>query len=188
MALLPGAESFAWGQLDPLLLLAAAAAMGLMAQRPLIAGALLSVLVAKPQLVWLAVPALVLIDSWRVLLGFAAGTAVWLVSGLMILGGQHLADWLRYVLPAHVGEAGKTVGFPAVAGGSASFALATLLAAIAVGVAWRLRETLRSNPAACVSLGLAASLVCVWRSCYGMRITPAKDDATAIPAAKPEGA
>ena len=160
VALLPGAESFAWGQLDPLLLLAAAAAMGLMAQRPLIAGALLSVLVAKPQLVWLAVPALVLIDSWRVLLGFAAGTAVWLVSGLMILGGQHLADWLRYVLPAHVGEAGKTVGFPAVAGGSASFALATLLAAIAVGVAWRLRETLRSNPAACVSLGLAASLVC----------------------------
>jgi hypothetical protein len=160
VALLPGAESFAWGQLDPVLLLAAAGAMVLMRRRPVLAGALLSVLVAKPQLVWLVVPALVVTDSWMVLVGFAAGTAVWLTSGLMILGGQHLADWLHYVLPAHVGEAGKTVGLPAVAGGSASFALATLLAVLAVGIAWRLRRTLRSDPAACVSLGLAASLVC----------------------------
>jgi hypothetical protein len=54
--------------------------------RRLGAGLLLSLLLLKPQVAWLLVPALLAARSWRVLAGFVLGGAANLASGMLTVG------------------------------------------------------------------------------------------------------
>lgn len=167
VGLVPGAGALAYGQWTPLLLLPAAAAVVLVAQRgdAFVAGVLLSAVLVKPQLVWLAPILLVAAGAWRTLGGLAAGGLGWVVSGLLIVGPTGFADWVGAVLPAHVGEATKGAGLPAAVAalsGSdhAAFATAAGLALLIAALALRWRAGLRANLAETIGLGLAVSALC----------------------------
>jgi hypothetical protein len=162
----PAATALFLAQWAPLLLLAAVGALAaLRARRPLLAGVLLAALVVKPQTVWLALPLLAVAGSWRVLLGFAAGGAGWVLTGLALVGPAELLQWPRLVLERHVGEAHRTAGLPgAVAGwtGSdpAAFVAAVVLAAAVVVGAFVVRGRLRGRPDVALAVGVALSMVC----------------------------
>lgn len=166
VATIPGSLALALANWDGLLLLAAAGAVwAAAARRPATAGALLAVLLVKPQLVWL-VP-LILLVTWqrRALLGFVAGAAVWVASTLLILGPAQLPAWAHNDLPAHVNEAHQTIGLPGIAaavagGGSAGFVCAALLLVPAAWLAWRMRTALRADLAGSLGLALAGSALC----------------------------
>jgi hypothetical protein len=161
----PGVSALAYIQWDPLLVLAAAGAVVLAVRGDrLTAGLLLSVLLVKPQLVWLVVPALVLGGHRRTLVGLAAGGGVWLASSVAIVGAGGLGDWYRSNLQIGVGDSGKTAGLPGLLvqiGGHQGVALpAALLCALgALALLWRLRSLLRADRPLAIALGLALSLL-----------------------------
>jgi hypothetical protein len=163
---LPAATAVGLAQWAPLLLLAAlGAVVALRGGRPVLAGLLLSVLLIKPQAVWLVLPALAVAGAWRVLGGFALGAAGWAVTGLVLVGPEQLQQLPQLILERHVDEAYRTIGLPgivtAVTGsGRAAFvagAVLGVLAAAGMGLAWR---RLRGRAELAVGLGIAASLVC----------------------------
>jgi Glycosyltransferase family 87 len=161
----PGVSALAYVQWDPLLLLAASGAVVLAPRRdgPL-AGALLSVLLVKPQLVWLAVPALLLGGHRRTLVGLLAGGCAWLAGSVAAVGPGGLVDWYRSVLAMGVGDSGKTAGVPGLlvqlTGRSAVALPATLLCALgAVALLWRVRSRLRADRSLALAAGLALSLL-----------------------------
>ncbi|HET9052150.1 MAG TPA: glycosyltransferase family 87 protein, partial [Candidatus Dormibacteraeota bacterium] len=95
---LPAAETLALAQWDAVLVAAAVGAvLCLERDRDAAAGLLLSLLLVKPQLVWLAVPALLVAGRWRALAGFAAGAVAWGVTGLALVGTGGLRQWLDLV-------------------------------------------------------------------------------------------
>jgi hypothetical protein len=148
----------------------AAAAWAARARRPMLAGALLSVLLVKPQTVWL-VPLIFLVTvNWPALAGFLLGAATWVASTLLLIGPGQVADWAHNDLPMHSAEAHQTIGIPALAAelshsGSTGFAVAALLVIPVAALAWRFRGSLRADPATTVGLGVAVSVLCaphVW--------------------------
>jgi Glycosyltransferase family 87 len=163
---LPAATALGLAQWAPLLVLAALGALAcLRSGRPVLAGLLLSVLVVKPQTVWLVVPLLAAVGAWRVLGGFALGSAGWVLTGLALVGPHQLLQWPRLVLERHVDEAFRTAGLPgivtAVTGsGEAAFAAAVVLAGVAVLAGFLLRSRLRGRPEWAVAAGVAVSLAC----------------------------
>jgi hypothetical protein len=165
-ASLPAATTLLLGQWDAFLLLAAVGAIwALDRDRPLTAGLLLSVLLVKPQLAWLLLPLLVAASRWRIAAGFALGAAVWVGSGLLIVGPRQLIELLPLVRARQTGESLLTAGLPALAGlaggNTAVLVAAPVLAAAAVALAWRCRAGLRqAAPTVAVSLGICASILC----------------------------
>ena len=144
--------------------LAVAALWALQSGRPLTAGLLLSVLVVKPQLVWLLLPLLLVASRWRVAAGFALGAAAWLGSGLLLIGPGQLAQLVSLVRARQSAESLYTAGLPALVGRAGTggvFAAAVVLTATVLLLAWRYRSTLRgAAPAVTVSLGICASVLC----------------------------
>ncbi|MDB5065382.1 MAG: hypothetical protein JWM18_1816 [Chloroflexi bacterium] len=165
-ASLPAATTLLLAQWDAFLLLAAVGAIwALDRDRPLAAGLLLSVLLVKPQLAWLLLPLLVAASRWRIAAGFALGAAVWLGSGLLIVGPRQLIELLPLVRARQTGESLLTAVLPALAGpaggNTAVLLAAPVLAAAAVALAWRCRAGLRrAAPPVAVSLGICASILC----------------------------
>ena len=85
LASLPGAITLTFAQWDSLLLLAfAGGVVAATSGRTLLAGLLLSVLILKPQLVWLLPFAALLAGSWRLVAGFVLGGLVWLLTAIPI--------------------------------------------------------------------------------------------------------
>lgn len=166
LASLPGAETIALGQWDAILLLAALAALAAVDRGWFfIGGLLLSVLLMKPQLPWLVIPALVAAQRWRMLAGVAAGAGAWALTGLAIAGAAQVRAWVDLVLGRQVGEVRLTAGLPGVAAvitGDATIALGVSigLALVAAVVCLRLRRALMGRPADAVALGIALSIVC----------------------------
>jgi hypothetical protein len=166
VASLPAAMTLVLGQWGGFTLLAAAGALwALQSGRSLTAGLLLSVLLVKPQLVWLLLPLLVVSSRWRIAAGFALGAAVWVGSGLLLIGPDQLARLASLVRARQSSESLFTAGLPAlaghVAGEGAVFAAAVLLAAAALALAWWYRAALRgAGPGVIVSLGICASVLC----------------------------
>ena len=165
---LPAATALGLAQWAPVLLLAALGALvALRGGRPVLAGVLLSVMLIKPQTVWLVLPLLAAAGAWRVLAGFALGGAGWALSGLALVGWDQMLAWPRLILDRHMGEAYRTSGLPgivtAVTGnGRDAFVAALALAALvvvgsAVIAALRL---LRGRADLAVGLGIAVSMVC----------------------------
>ena len=163
---LPAATALGLAQWAPLLLLCALGAIAaLRANRPIVAGLLLSVLVIKPQTVWLVLPALAAAGSWRVLGGFVLGAGGWVGTGLLLVGPGQMVQWPRLVLERHVDEAFRTAGLPGIVtsvtgSGQAAFIAAMVLGGLAVVAAFALRGRLRGRPEIAVALGIAVSLVC----------------------------
>jgi hypothetical protein len=166
VASLPAAMTLVLGQWGGFTLLAAAGALwALQRGRSLTAGLLLSVLLVKPQLVWLLPPLLLAASRWRIMAGFALGAAIWAGSGLLLIGPDQLARLASLVRARQSSESLFTAGLPAlaghVAGEGAVFAAAVGLAAAALVLAWRYRAALRdAGPAVIVSLGICASVLC----------------------------
>lgn len=167
VTVLPGmAASIAYGQWDALALLAAVVAVDrLQRGDSMVAGLLLACLAVKPQLMFLAVPALLFARSWRTLAGIAAGLAVWTASTVALIGADGATTWVRDVLPARVGEASKAVGVPGLMASlgfsdTAAFAGAAAMTAIAVILLWRRRAALQADPAMAAGLGITASVAC----------------------------
>ena len=162
----PAATALVLAQWVPLLVLAAFGAVAaLRSRRWVLAGVLLSLLLVKPQTVWLVLPLLVAARSWRVLWGFALGAAGWVVSGVLLVGPGQMLEWPRLVLQRHVSEAHRTVGLPglladAVGRDAAAFVTAVVLAVLVVGAAVVMRNRLRGRTDAAVGAGIALSLVC----------------------------
>ena len=165
---LPAATALGLAQWAPVLLLAALGALALVRgthPHPVLAGVLLSVLLIKPQTVWLVLPALAAAGAWRVLGGFVLGAAGWGLTGLLLVGWDQMLQWPRLVLARQVDEAHRTAGIPgvvtSVAGGDrAAFVAAVVLAGLAlVGLGLASRR-LRGRADVAVALGIALSLVC----------------------------
>lgn len=163
---LPAATALGLSQWASLLLLAALGAVAaLRSGRPVLAGLLLSVLLIKPQTVWLVVPALAAAGAWRALGGFALGAAGWAGTSVLLVGPGRLLDWPQYVLARHTDEAYRTAGLPSIVtavtgSGRAAFIAAVVFAGLAVagmGLAWR---RLRGRADLAVGIGIALSLVC----------------------------
>ena len=165
-ASLPAATTLLLGQWDAFLLLAAVGAIwALDRDRPFTAGLLLAVLLVKPQLAWLLLPLLLAASRWRIAAGFALGAAVWVGSGLLIVGPRQLIELLPLVRARQTGESLFTAGLPALAGpaggNTAVLVAAPVLAAAAVALAWRWRAGLRrAAPTVTVSVGICASILC----------------------------
>jgi hypothetical protein len=156
-------QGLALGQLDAVLLPFLAGAVGLLARgrRPLLAGMLLSVLVAKPQLVLMVGPALVAAGAWGALAGLGLGAAGWLASSLALVGPHGLAAWWRLVGQSSPQVLSKSLpgivqdmtGRPAGA-----FVAAALLSLVGLAVLCWARGRLRGHPAEAAGLGVALSL------------------------------
>ncbi|MGA2283625.1 MAG: glycosyltransferase 87 family protein [Candidatus Dormibacteria bacterium] len=131
--------------------------------RALGAGLLLSLLLLKPQVVWLALPALLAARSWRVLIGFALGGAVNLASGLLLIGPGQTLQLVPFLSSTLLPYASVKVGLPALAAVAfgtdrAGVVAGLVLAAIAVAACWRWREQLRDRPVTAIGIGVAASI------------------------------
>jgi hypothetical protein len=166
VASLPGSMTLVLGQWGGFTLLAAVGALwALQRGRPLTAGLLLSVLLVKPQLVWLLLPLLLIGARWRIAAGFALGAAVWLASGLLLIGPGQLAQMVSLVRARQSGESLYTTGLAAligqVGGSSGVFVAAMVLTVAVLVLAWWYRATLRdAAPAVTMSLGICASVLC----------------------------
>ncbi len=163
---LPAATALGLAQWAPLLLLAALGAVAaLRGGRPVLAGLLLSLLLVKPQTVWLVLPALAAAGAWRALGGFALGAAGWAVTGLLLVGWDQMLAWPRLIMDRQVDEAYRTAGLPgivtAVTGSGRGAFVASMVGAalvvVAMGAGWR---RLRGRAELAVGLGVAASMVC----------------------------
>jgi hypothetical protein len=131
--------------------------------RPVVAGMLLSVGCIKPQLIWM-VPVMLLIGrGWRGFVGMALGTAVFLLSAVLILG-DHLLEWPTLMFGKEVPLSAQTAGLPGLVGGLAgsaavSVATAGVLAVIVIYAAWHWRRRLIADPELALIVGIGASLL-----------------------------
>jgi Glycosyltransferase family 87 len=161
LLVLPSQSSVWVGQWDPFLLLAAVAGVLLMPRRSFTAGLVLSVLLLKPQLIWLLPIALLSARQWRTLAGMAAGGVVWAASTALILGPAHVWDW-----PSATGYSyAEGLGIPhLVVLITASKTAATVSVIVLALIVWALTERwsgrLRTDPRLAAGIGLAASLAC----------------------------
>jgi hypothetical protein len=112
---------------------------------------------------WLLIPALIAARSWRVLAGFAAGAAINLGTGLVVIGPTQMSQFVPFILARSLPQAGVKVGLPELAvlasgANRAGVIAALILAAVALAACWRWRERLRSRPETAIGLGVAASI------------------------------
>lgn len=162
LATLPGAQAFAVVNWNALLLLPLSGALwASLRDRPILSGLLLSVLLVKPQTVWLVPVAMLFGRSWRPLAGFATGAVVWVATTLVLTDPGQLSAWATEGLPHHAAEARQTVGMPGIVasalGGGAAFAATAVLAVVAIAMAWRMRRALAAHPTAALALAVLGS-------------------------------
>ncbi len=162
---LPAGMNLALGQSDPFIFVCVAVALGWLCQdrRPLLCGVLLSALCLKPHLAYLLPVFLAATGQWRVLVGFAAGAALWAVSSVAILGGEVFA-LPGLILANDTRQTVETLGMPGFAGmltGSpqASLYVWLALAAASAVLVVRFRRRMAGRPAATVALAVGVSLV-----------------------------
>ena len=161
---LPAAMAFAYGQWDALLVLALTGAyVVLRRDRPVLAGLLLSVLLLKPQLVWLVPVVLVIGGRWRVLYGMVAGAAVMVISSIAVLGWSDAARWLHQISPNIVARPGISLPHMLAGFGASPAGVVVASGLLAAGITLALlrgRTWLRSLTGdRLLSLGVLLSMV-----------------------------
>jgi len=153
------------GQIDGILLLCATASLLLLEGRhPWWAGILLAPLLLKPQLLWLAVPALLLSSQWRTAVTILAGGAAVALGGLWLVGTSHVLDVVGVLgtpafhqLNAQGNTLPELLARPLGSDGVGWIA-AGAGAVLAVGaMAWQ-RTRLGAHPAEALAIGLAGSV------------------------------
>ncbi len=163
-ASLPAAMAFAYGQWDSLLALAATGAyVVLQRDRQMLAGLLLSILLLKPQLVWLVPVVVVIGGRWRVLYGIVAGAIVLVVSSIAVLGWSDATRWLHEISPNIVARPGISLPHMLAAFGATSAMVVITSGVVAGGITLALlarRRWLRSlTPTRLLSLGVLLSML-----------------------------
>jgi hypothetical protein len=147
--------------LDPILLVAMIGALlARTHNRPLTAGLLLAIGLAKPQTIWLIPVALLVTREWRMLAGLAMGAGAWLIASVVAAGPHSIVAWID---STRLSVSEGSLGIPGVVGritGSSSYWIWVTLACglAALIAAWLLRDRLRSNWEITFCLSLAASL------------------------------
>ena len=165
VASLPGADSVWSGQWDGLLLLPSVLALLCATTgRKFMAGLLLSMLLLKPQVVWLLPVVMTGAREWRILLGMLFGGLARVVAIFMIMGPADMLDYPRAVLsgPAN-SDTTATIGLPGLIGGltsslDAAWVVTAILAVGTAAFAWRYGHLLRGRSRLSIAIGLSASL------------------------------
>jgi hypothetical protein len=160
---IPGALGLALGQWAALLTLVVVLALRLLRGQPLFSGLLLSLLLIKPQYVWLVPVMLAVTGRWRVLAGLAAGTALLVLWSLAIVGPTEFAEWLSTGLTAGSDQLTMTFGLPGVLampfGAPAAYAALTVAAVAVAAGALRWRERLVDQPELALAVFVCLSLL-----------------------------
>ncbi|MGD0447373.1 MAG: glycosyltransferase family 87 protein [Candidatus Dormibacteria bacterium] len=163
VAAVPGVLGLALGQWDALLALALVGGLWAAPRRPWVAGLLLSVLVVKPQSLWLVPVGLLIIREYRVLLGLLLGGLLWVAASVALVGSSQSGAWLGAVIGAGSKHIAISFGLPGLVGvaagagaGYVAFGVAGVLL-IATGLWFRVR--LRANPELAIALFVCLSLV-----------------------------
>jgi hypothetical protein len=163
VAALPGSFALAVGQWTPLLTLALTGALVLMRRRPISAGVLLSLLLLKPQTVWLVPVALLAMRRWRVILGLCLGAIAGAVLSVVLVGFGGTLLWFAAVAsagPIWLSGSSSLPGWVGSFGGvDAGYAAALSGAALTAACAARLRHRLRASPELGVAVLCSLSLL-----------------------------
>ena len=159
----PAAWNYRLGQIDALLVLPLAAGTVLLAvDRRFASGLLLSLLLLKPQTIWLLPVALLLVGEWRVVVGMAVGAACLAGGSLWLVGPAGIGQWLSLLGsqgPAVATSNGLPGAIAGLGGNGAGFAAAAALGIVAcLGLGWR-RRSFTGRPLHVLALGIAASLL-----------------------------
>jgi hypothetical protein len=159
----PGILGLALGQWAAILTLALVLALWKLEDRPVLAGLLLSLLLVKPQYVWLVPVALVLAGRWRVLLGLGIGAALLGATSVILVGPAGIGEWITASVTAGGQQMRLTFGVPGVVAGvlgpDAGYASLGLAAVLAVGMAVRWRQQLRARPELTIAVFACLSLL-----------------------------
>ena len=162
VAPLPGLETLLFAQWVGLMLVALLGAYLLMrANHGFAAGLALSVLLVKPQDIWLVPVLLIVARAWPTLLGFAAGAGVWLLTSFVVVSGGTLAH-LAGTLGQNQSQIPFTDGLPGIATAIAGSEWGIVVAAAGIAFALAmspLRERLRRDPLLAMDIGIALSLL-----------------------------
>jgi hypothetical protein len=159
----PAAWNYRLGQIDALLVLPLAAGTVLLAaDRRFAAGVLLSLLLLKPQTIWLLPVALLVVGEWRVVVGMAGGAACLAGGSLWLVGPGGIGQWLSLLGsegPAVATSNGLPGAIASLGGNGTGFAAAAVLGAVACAwMCWQ-RRIFTGRPLQVLALGIAASLL-----------------------------
>jgi hypothetical protein len=157
----PAGYSLLLGQWAPLLLCVALGAALLAPRRAFLAGLLLSLLLVKPQVVWLLPPVLLPAARWRLLAGLVTGGAIIGIGSLALVGLSGLGDYIQILTNSSLSGANSlSVGqtLATVTGGRGDLIIVAALGVALALVTWRFRRPLAADPRLAIAWGLAVSI------------------------------
>ena len=162
VAPLPGLETLVFAQWVGLMLVALLGAYLLArSNHGFAAGLALSLLLVKPQDIWLVPIVLIAARAWPMLLGLAAGAGAWLLTSVAVVSFGTLAH-LPSVLGQNQSQIQFTDGLPgiaaAIAGSGWGIDVAVLGIALACA-AFPFRSRLRRDPLLALDIGIVLSLL-----------------------------
>jgi Glycosyltransferase family 87 len=162
VAPLPGLETLVFAQWVGLMLVALLGAYLLVrAKHAFAAGLALSVLLVKPQDIWLVPVVLIVARAWPMLFGLAVGAGVWLMTSVAVVSIGTLAH-LTDALGQNQSQIPFTDGLPGVAAAIGGSGWAVIVAGLGIAVAfamWPLHDRLRRDPMLALDIGIVPSLL-----------------------------
>ncbi len=160
---LPAAWNYQLGQIDGVLVLPLVGGAVLLAtNRRFAGGILLSLLLLKPQTVWLLPVALLVAGEWEAVAGMALGGVCLAGASLWLIGTSGVGQWLALLGsrgPALSTSDGLPGAIASLGGNGAGFVAAATLGLVACGWLWWHRRSLAGRPLEVVVLGVACSLL-----------------------------
>jgi hypothetical protein len=162
VAPLPGLETLVFAQWVGLMLVALLGAYFLMrANHGFAAGLALSLLLVKPQDIWLVPIVLIAARAWPVLRGLAVGAGAWLLTSALVVSAGTLAH-LAGTLGQNQSQIPFSVGLPGIASAVAGSGGGIIVAALGIAFAFAalpLHDRLRRDPLLVLDIGIALSLL-----------------------------
>jgi hypothetical protein len=160
---LPAVAGISEGQWGPPLCLALTTALVLLRPRPLLGGAVLSLLMLKPQTIWLVPVILVIVGELRMTSGFVLGTAVQAGISALLAGPGVFAAWWQAANGVEQSQLPVTIGVSGLLAHIGIELMPMLLpmtgAIVAVALALRYRAALYRRPEVAVCLAAAGSFL-----------------------------
>ncbi len=162
VAPLPGLETLVFAQWVGLMLVALLGAYFLMrAHHGFAAGLALSLLLVKPQDIWLVPIVLIAARAWPVLRGLAVGAGAWLLTSALVVSAGTLAH-LAGTLGQNQSQIPFSVGLPGIAAAIAGSGGGIIVAVLGIAFAFAalpLHDRLRRDPLLALDIGIALSLL-----------------------------
>jgi hypothetical protein len=162
VAPLPGLETLVFAQWVGLMLVALLGAYFLMrANHAFTAGLALSLLLVKPQDIWLVPIVLIAARAWPVLRGLAVGAGAWFLTSALVVSTGTLGHLIG-TLGQNQSQIPFTSGLPGIAAAIAGSDGGIIVAALGIAVALAtlpLHDRLRRDPLLALDIGIALSLL-----------------------------